>query len=58
MEIKKETRNLVIKGFRNIGFENEAEKEERLILNYSLNKDLIGDLVILIGPNNAVNLMY
>lgn len=53
MEIKKETRNLGIKGFRNIGFDNETEKEERLILNYSLNKDLIGDLVILIGPNNA-----
>ena len=29
MEIKKETRNLGIKGFLNIGFENEAEKEER-----------------------------
>ena len=53
MEIKKETRNLGIKGFRNIGFDNETEKEERLILNYSLDKDLIGDLVILIGPNNA-----
>ena len=53
MEVKKETRNLGIKGFRNIGFDNETEKEERLILNYSLNKELIGDLVILIGPNNA-----
>ena len=53
MEIKKETRNLGIKGFRNIGFKNESETEERLILNYSLNKDYLGDLVILIGPNNA-----
>lgn len=53
MEAKRETRNLGIKGFRNIGFKSESETEERLILNYSLSQDYIGDLVILIGPNNA-----
>lgn len=53
MEIKKESRGFGIKGFRNIGFSEKGETEERLILNYSLNKEYMGDLVILIGPNNA-----
>lgn len=42
MEIKKETRNLGIKGFRNLGFSKESESEERLILNYSLDKTIWG----------------
>lgn len=35
--------------FRNIGL----KEEERFVLNTSLEKDKIGDLVILIGPNNS-----
>ena len=51
--MKKEGRKFGITGFRNIGFTNEDLKEEHLTLNYSLNPSYIGDLVILIGPNNA-----
>ena len=42
-------RALRISKFRNIGL----EQEEELILNGDLQKDKLGDLVILIGPNNA-----
>ena len=35
--------------FRNLGLKEEA----RLILNYSLKKEEIGDLVVVIGPNNS-----
>ena len=42
-------RALRISKFRNIGL----EQEEELILNGDLHKDKLGDLVILIGPNNA-----
>lgn len=35
--------------FRNIGL----KEEERFVLNTSLEKNKIGDLVILIGPNNS-----
>ena len=44
MEIKKESRIFGIKGFRNIGFSEKGETEERLILNYSLNKEYMGKL--------------
>ena len=44
---------LRFEAYRNIGFENEKPKSERLVLSNSLNKGDIGDLVIVIGPNNA-----
>ena len=42
-------RALYISKFRNIGL----DKSERLVLNHSLEKGKIGDLVILVGPNNS-----
>ncbi len=42
-------RILKISKFRNIGL----DKPEKLILNYSMKKGEIGDLLILIGPNNS-----
>ena len=42
-------RILKISKFRNIGL----EKPETLVINHSVKKDEIGELVILIGPNNA-----
>ena len=46
-------RRFNIEAFRNIGFQNEEPRQEGLILNNSLYKEKIGDLVILIGPNNS-----
>lgn len=52
--LKKENRAFGIKAFRNLGFDAEGTPTtEWLYLNYSLNKEYLGDLVILIGPNNA-----
>lgn len=52
--LKKENRAFGIKAFRNLGFNAEGTPTtEWLYLNYSLNKEYLGDLVILIGPNNA-----
>ncbi len=42
-------RSLYINNFRNIGIEDS----ERLVLNHSLEKGKIGNLVIIVGPNNA-----
>jgi len=42
-------RAFYINKFRNIGL----DKSERLVLNHSLEKGKIGDLVILVGPNNS-----
>ena len=42
-------RILKISKFRNIGL----EKPETIVINHSVKKDEIGELVILIGPNNA-----
>ena len=53
MELKKELRKFGISAFRNIGYLDEKPHQENLTLNYSLDKEYIGDLVILIGPNNA-----
>lgn len=53
MELKKELRKFGISAFRNIGFLDDKPHQENLTLNYSLDKNYIGDLVILIGPNNA-----
>ena len=53
MELKKELRKFGISAFRNIGYLDEKPHQENLTLNYSLDKNYIGDLVILIGPNNA-----
>ena len=65
LDIKSELRGFEISHFRNIGFKPSEISEKKtnskknkkvaqeLILNYSLNKDLMGDLVILIGPNNS-----
>lgn len=48
-------RSLRIEHFRNIGFKNQPNKPtyERLVLNHSLHKGELGDLVILIGANNS-----
>lgn len=46
-------RSLRIEGFRNIGFNNGKMYKERLIINNSLNKGELGDLIILIGANNS-----
>ena len=52
--LKKENRVFAIKAFRNIGFDDQGTPtSEKLFLNYSLNKEYLGDLVILIGPNNS-----
>lgn len=44
-------RALYIRKFRNIGL--NGKNEERIVLNYSLEKGKIGNLVILVGPNNS-----
>ncbi len=46
-------RSLRIEGYRNIGFKDGKPYHERLVLNNSLNKGELGDLVILIGANNS-----
>lgn len=46
-------RFLEIKNFKNIGITKEEEQWERLYLNNSLDKDKIGELIILIGENNV-----
>lgn len=46
-------RALRIEGYRNIGFKDEEPHRERLVINNSLNKGELGDLIILIGANNA-----
>ena len=46
-------RALRIEGYRNIGFKDEKTHRERLVINNSLNKGELGDLIILIGANNA-----
>ena len=46
-------RRLSISAFRNIGFENGKPSKEGLILNHTLEKGKMGDLVILIGANNS-----
>ena len=50
-EINRKTQKRVfkIKNFRNIGFQHE----EKLLLNTSLDKNQLGELIILIGPNNS-----
>lgn len=51
--INKERRIFAINSFRNIGFKNKQPNYEPFNLNYGLNKEYIGDLIILIGPNNS-----
>lgn len=46
-------RALRIEGYRNIGFKDEKPHRERLVINNSLNKGELGELIILIGANNA-----
>ena len=47
-------RKLVIKDFRNIGITfDEKESPAELVLNRSLEKEDMGDLVFLVGPNNS-----
>ena len=46
-------RFLKIKNFKNIGITKEEDRWERLYLNNSLDKDKIGELIILIGENNV-----
>ena len=46
-------RFLKIKNFKNIDITKEEEQWERLYLNNSLDKDKIGELIILIGENNV-----
>ena len=42
-----------IEAYRNIGFKDKKPYRERLVLNNSLNKGELGDLIILIGANNS-----
>ena len=53
LKLKNEVRAFELKQFRNIGYGNNSEENSTLILNYSLNPEYMGDLVILIGPNNS-----
>ncbi|MCI6215476.1 MAG: AAA family ATPase [Mollicutes bacterium] len=46
-------RRLQITAFRNIGFQDGKPEKEGLILNHTLTKGSLGDLVILIGANNS-----
>lgn len=46
-------RSLRIEAFRNIGFKDGKPWHERLVLNNSLKKGELGDLLILIGSNNS-----
>ena len=46
-------RSLRIESYRNIGFKDEKSYRERLVINNSLKKGELGDLVILIGANNS-----
>ena len=46
-------RSLRIESYRNIGFKDEKPYRERLVINNSLKKGELGDLVILIGANNS-----
>lgn len=46
-------RFLKIKNFRNIGITKGEDEYQTLYLNNSLNKDKIGELIILIGENNV-----
>ena len=53
LKLKNEVRAFELKQFRNIGYGDKSEDNSTLILNYSLNPEYMGDLVILIGPNNS-----
>lgn len=46
-------RRLEISAFRNIGFKDGKPKKEGIILNHTLEKGNLGDLVILVGANNS-----
>lgn len=46
-------RSLRIEAFRNIGFKDEKPRRERLVLNGSLKKGELGNLLIVIGANNS-----
>ena len=46
-------RSLRIEAFRNIGFKDEKPWRERLVLNGSLKKGELGNLLIVIGANNS-----
>lgn len=52
-EVSNMERSLRIESYRNIGFKDEKPHRERLVINNSLNKGELGDLIILIGANNA-----
>ncbi len=51
--LKVTTRYLEIKNYKNIGVQNEQERDERLYLNNSFNGDKLGGLVIILGENNT-----
>ena len=46
-------RALRIEAYRNIGFKDKKPYGERLVLNNSLKRGELGDLIILIGANNS-----
>lgn len=46
-------RSLRIEAFRNIGFKDGKPRRERLVLNGSLKKGELGNLLIVIGANNS-----
>ena len=46
-------RSLRIEAFRNIGFKDGKPRRDRLVLNGSLKKGELGNLLIVIGANNS-----
>ena len=52
-EIHKMERALRISAYRNIGFKDGKPWDERLVISNSLEKGELGDLLILVGPNNS-----
>jgi len=48
------TRKLIISNYRNIGITfDDTEKPAELVLNRSIKPDDLGDLLLLVGPNNS-----
>lgn len=51
-------RFLKIQNYRNIGVTKDLEEYQTLYLNNTLNKDEMGELIILIGKTMLVNQIY
>lgn len=46
-------RSLLIRAYRNIGIKKGAPHEIKFLLNRSTDLENLGDLIILLGPNNS-----